>query len=286
MRALIKGPPYGFYPDNSSELKDMLVSFEQKSRWENASELSSFPGSMVVPHAGLMYSGLTASYGYSRLRLFGRKVKRAVLFAPSHRYQFEGVALPVANGFQTPLGSLFLDEHVAKSLHDLPWVHSSDQIHLEEHSLQVQIPFLQHFLPGDITLIPFIISQPPTYSLAEKMMDELLEVLGDSAPLDTVFIASSDLYHGSHYTQCNHCDQNTIQGILNDSASAFFEKSVKGQYQACGSLPIACLKILNEKLGFERANLLHHTNSNDITGDIGGYVVGYSCIAFDKGEGK
>src|SRR5512140_2160916 len=114
------------------------------------------PKVLVGPHAGYVYSGSTAGHGYAALRTVAPRVRRVVLIGPAHRVAVRGVAIPSANRFETPLGSVHLDRPALEALSSAPHVVVSDRAHAAEHSLEVQLPFLQTVLER-FTLVPLVV---------------------------------------------------------------------------------------------------------------------------------
>ncbi len=277
----ITGPPMGFYPPDKSSLQNIMQSFEKKFEKMSLERPNGKIRGLVVPHAGLIYSGFTA---YCAYKLFSQQPLPEqpviVLLAPSHQSFFEGMVTSQQSTFQTPLGDLPTADRYLEPLLQKPWVDSSPGMHRDEHSLQVQIPFLQYLFNDGISiqLLPFLLSGNYSSEQWTKIFDDFLSLLPKEK--DVYFIASSDLYHGESYDTACAKDQKTIQGILKDPASEFWHRCLDRTYMACGCLPIFALKYMAEKGGFLNTQVVHRTNSNDVIGEIGGYVVGYTSILF------
>ncbi len=142
---------------------------------------------LIVPHAGYPYSGPIAASAYARLRPARDNIRRVVLLGPAHRDWFEGLALPSAGAFRTPLGDIPIDREASQTLCALPQVTIRDDAHKAEHSLEVHLPFLQRMLPA-FSLVPLAVGE----ASAEDVAGALAAVWGGP---ETVIIISSDLSH-------------------------------------------------------------------------------------------
>ena len=222
------------------------------------------PKALVVPHAGYVYSGPVAATAYARLVPVRDRVHRVVLLGPSHRVAFDGLAVPGADAFDTPLGRVEIDTGgVARAL-ALPQVQRLDAAHAREHSLEVQIPFLQVVLP-QFRLVPIVVG--------DATPDEISEVIdtlwgGD----ETVVLVSSDLSHYLSYEEARAIDRETTQAIERlDPAAIGFD-------QACGRLPVQGLLLSARRRGLH-ARTLDLRSSGDTAGSRDS-VVGYGAYAF------
>ncbi|HEX6733598.1 MAG TPA: AmmeMemoRadiSam system protein B [Azonexus sp.] len=221
------------------------------------------PKAIIVPHAGYIYSGPTAACAYAALAPWRQTIRRVVLLGPTHRVAVRGLALPSCRAFATPLGEIRLDTAAMAALDELPQVRRNDAAHALEHSLEVQLPFLQRAL-DEFTLIPLAVGQAEPEAVAE-----VLECLwgGD----ETLLVISSDLSHFLPYATAQQVDRNTCQHILALDARLDPE-------QACGAYPINGLLLLAGRRGLQ-AGLLECCNSGDTAGDRE-RVVGYAAFAF------
>ncbi len=239
---------------------------------------------LVSPHAGYAYSGQTAAYGYRLLE--GRDVSTVVLIGPSHQAYFAGVSVYPKGEWETPFGNVKIDEEFAEKLMEK---HGSigfyPEGHSQEHSLEVQIPFLQKVMKG-FKIVPIVIG-------GQEL--RIWQILADAlAPLvegkKVLIVASSDLYHGYSYDRCKATDRRTLKFIENMNHQGLAKGLADGGCQACGGGPIVTLLLVAKKLGFDKVKLLHYTNSGDVTGDKSGYIVGYSSLVVykegDDGEGS
>jgi AmmeMemoRadiSam system protein B len=248
-----------FYPADPDQLREMV---QHLLRAAPAAGVP--PKAIIVPHAGYVYSGLTAAQGYARLGLGRSRIRRVVLLGPSHRVAFRGLAVSSAAGFVTPLGTIPVDLPAVKQALDLDCVRRFDPAHEREHSLEVQLPFLQETLDA-FTLVPFVVGQADPAEVAE-----VLERMwgGD----DTAIVVSSDLSHYQEYGAAQRTDQATADAVV-----ALRQDAVDSD-AACGAMPIRGLLLAARRRGL-RAQALDVRNSGDTAGDRD-RVVGYGAFAF------
>jgi MEMO1 family protein len=225
---------------------------------------SEAPKAVIVPHAGYAYSGPVAAAAYAALRPARSRIRRVVLVGPSHRVQFRGLALSTADAFMTPLGTIDIARDAADALRNLPQVCELDRAHSLEHSLEVQLPFLQTVL-DEFELVPVLVGE----ATAEEV-GEVLEALWGGP--ETVFVISSDLSHYHDYPTAQRIDRDTTFAIEHFDAAA-----IDGEH-ACGCRPICGLLCVARAHGL-RVTTLDVRNSGDTAGDRK-RVVGYGAFAF------
>ena len=248
-----------FYPAAPAELTRQVDRMLADARAAPAPP----PKALIAPHAGYVYSGPIAASAYAQLAGCAGRIRRVVLLGPAHRAFVRGLALPGARRFATPLGEVEVDQEAVAALRDLPQVVESPPAHEAEHSLEVQLPFLQRLL-GRFTLLPL--------AVGEATADEVAEVLerlwgGD----ETLVVVSSDLSHYLPYDAARRTDRRTVDRLLTLDAHLNHE-------QACGATPVNGLLRVARRRGL-RADLLDLRNSGDTAGDR--YrVVGYAAVAF------
>jgi len=223
------------------------------------------PKALVVPHAGYLYSGPVAAAAYDTLVPARGIVKRVVLLGPVHRVPVRGLALPGADAFDTPLGRVAIDRAAADSLAGLRQVVKSEPAHAMEHSLEVQLPFLQKVL-GDFTLVPLAVGDASVAEVAE-----VIERLWGGA--ETLIVVSTDLSHYHSYDEARRLDARTLARIAACATDL-------GHEEACGATP------LNGMLHLARTRRLSvrqlaACNSGDTAGGRG-RVVGYSAFALEE----
>jgi len=236
----------------------MVTGFLQRA----ASTSLTPPKAIIVPHAGYIYSGPVAATAYAQLRPAG--ISRVVLIGPSHRVFFYGLVAPELLAWETPLGEILIDFQTLEKVMTLPQVQPSDIAHEQEHSLEVQLPFLQTVL-DDFQLIPLVAGDTTKEEVAE-----VLDALWGGP--ETLVVISSDLSHYESYEQASEKDRVTAQAIV-DLDTRGLESD-----DACGLLPIAGLVHLAQQKGM-RAELLDLHNSGDTAGPHDS-VVGYGAFAF------
>ncbi|OIQ80876.1 hypothetical protein GALL_373730 [mine drainage metagenome] len=253
-----------FYPGNPVDLaRDVDAMLAEAAL--NAPHFQ--PKALIAPHAGYIYSGPVAASAYSLLKPIAQRIRRVVLLGPTHRVAIRGLALPGASAFDTPLGTVAIDQAAVKLIADLPQVTVSPQAHALEHSLEVHLPFLQALLP-DFKLLPLAVGMASPEDVAE-----VLEILwgGD----ETLIVISSDLSHFLPYELAREADGETAQAILDLRQPVSHE-------QACGGTPVNGL-MLAARRHHLTPHLLDLRNSGDTAGDRD-RVVGYGAFAFTGAE--
>lgn len=222
------------------------------------------PKAIIVPHAGYVYSGPIAAAAYAKLAPFKDRIKRVVLLGPCHRVAVLGVALSSADSFATPLGNVPIDHGLDAGLLAFPQVQVFDATHEQEHSLEVQLPFLQSVL-GDFKVLPMVVGDASPSEVA----DVLQTVLGGP---ETLIVISSDLSHYLDYDTARTLDLQTCLAIETLDANAI------GDAQACGRMPVKGVLELAKRRGMS-VETLDLRNSGDTAGPRG-EVVGYGAWAF------
>lgn len=220
------------------------------------------PKALIVPHAGYAYSGPVAGRAYGTIADAARPLRRIVLIGPSHREWFRGVAVPVAQAFATPLGIVPIDSAVDE-LRRVDVIVASDVPHALEHSLEVQLPFLQRLAPA-AAIVPLLVGDA-----SPGEVERVLDALWDEP--DTLVIVSSDLSHYHPYDIARKIDAATAQSILQG------REDLSGE-QACGCIAVDGLARIRRKRRL-RADLLDLRNSGDTAGDRH-RVVGYGAFGF------
>ena len=219
------------------------------------------PKAIIVPHAGYIFSGPIAASAFAQLIPAKDKIHRVVLLGPCHRVALSGLATSSADYFETPLGSIPIDRELSQQLLQLPQVHELDLTHAQEHSLEVQLPFLQQVL-NEFTLLPLVVGDA-----SSTEVHEVLEAVwgGD----ETLIVISSDL---SHYSTAQSIDATTRKAIEN------LDVDHNHHDQACGRNPVLGLLLSARKHNL-KVSTLDLRNSGDTAGDRD-KVVGYGAWAF------
>ncbi len=223
------------------------------------------PKAIVAPHAGYIYSGSTAAQAYARVVNGRDRISRVVVLGPAHRVGFRGMALSDADFYTTPLGDICIDQDATELIRLLPSVVSLAKAHAEEHSLEVQLPFLQRCL-DHFSLVPIVVGQCPADDVAR-----VIEALWGGP--ETLIVISSDLSHFLSYADARQKDADTSGQILACSAT------LSGD-QACGANPLnGLLQVLKRKnLSISELQVI---NSGDTAGDRS-RVVGYGAYVVNE----
>lgn len=249
-----------FYPDNPRELAAMLRGF-----LDEAKSVPLQPKALIAPHAGYIYSGPVAASAYALLQPLRERIRRVIVLGPVHRVWTPGLALPGVDAFDTPLGRIPLDQQAMAEIAGLPQVQVHPAAHAQEHSLEVQLPFLQSVL-ADFSLLPLAVGGADAEAVAA-----VLERLWGGE--ETLIVVSSDLSHFLSYAEAQQVDRATVAGIL------AFDNHLVGE-QACGCHPVNGLLLAARRRGLT-PHLLDLRNSGDTAGDRS-RVVGYAAIAFTE----
>lgn len=276
-RSFIAG---SWYPGSPEALRQVVDDYlAQATLFPTSDELIA----LISPHAGYSYSGQTAAYAYRQLQ--GRTYETVVLLGPSHRDNFGPIAISNQKYYWTPLGKVELDAEFIHALARRVTVQHVGQDH--EHSLEIQLPFLQRAL-GTFKLVPIMLGLP-FYIVGERARatcEALANALADLARGKRVLlVASSDLSHLDNYAAVKKFDARTeelvaafdVEGLIH-----YFQKD--GECRACGDAPIITVLLAARARGANRVRVLHRTNSGDVTGERehADYVVGYMAVGVYK----
>jgi len=216
---------------------------------------------LIVPHAGYIYSGQTAAAAYSRLAPLADSIERVVVVGPAHRVALEGMALPSVDAFATPLGNIPLDQDGIVRIAQLPGICVSDEAHRQEHSLEVQLPFLQTVL-GSFSLVPIVVGH-----CAPKTVAAVMDALWGGS--ETLLVVSTDLSHFHPYAQACARDALTCERIQAK------DNTLNGQ-DACGAYAVNGL-MSTEHCRSMSVQLIDMCNSGDTAGSRD-RVVGYGAF--------
>lgn len=248
-----------FYPGDPRVLKQTVDDYLAE-----ASPDGEPPKALIVPHAGFVYSGPIAASAYATLVKARAIVRRVVLLGPAHRVPLRGLAASSADRFETPLGTVALDRAATDLALALPQVRVMDAAHAQEHSLEVQLPFLQEVLER-FTLVPFVVGDTGPDEVAE-----VLDLLWGGP--ETLIVISSDLSHYHTYATARALDTATSAAI-----EALRPQDI-GYEQACGRIPVNGLLAVARRRGLH-ARTLDLRNSGDTAGSRD-QVVGYGAYVF------
>lgn len=229
----------------------------------------------VVPHAGLMYSGHVAAALYGAVRI----PRRVIILCPNHTGLGAEVAINLRGVWRTPLGALPIDEPLAAALAGQSRFFQDDRLaHAREHSLEVQLPFLQILAP-QTTFVPVCIRRP-SYEICAAV-GEAIARIGQNGQIDLAILASSDLnhYEDQHTTLAK--DQKAIDAVLALDPRRLWDVVRDEDISMCGILSTTAMLVAANGLGAKSATLLKHATSGDINGDYRA-VVGYAAILIEQ----
>jgi hypothetical protein len=252
-----------FYPAEEVELKSDVHEYLAHAHEELTQQYKP-PMAIVVPHAGYIYSGAVAASAYKQIIPFKDQINRVVLLGPSHKVGFSGLAVPASDIFRTPLGDIRIDQEGIQKISDLAQVIVSDQAHYEEHSLEVQLPFLQEILT-EFTLIPIVVGDAGRHEVAEVIN----RLWGD---VHTLIVISTDLSHYHEYYEAKKLDRATSDAIVH------LKPNLIGYEDACGRNGLKGMMTVAQEKDLS-VDILDLRNSGDTAGDKS-RVVGYGAYVF------
>lgn len=270
-----------FYPDDPKELSQMIDTFLNNARPERI-EGDIF--ALISPHAGYGFSGGTAAYGYKLIE--DNPYRTVIVIGRSHRYGFSGVSVYPEGIFRTPLGDLAVDKNFTQKIlyKDKDIFFDPAAFENEEHSLEVQLPFLQRVLSG-FKIVPIMMGDCD-FEACQNLAYLLKEAIGSRK--DVLVIASTDMYHGYDYDESDLIDSLTLDYLKTMDAQGLYSGLREGRFQLCGGLPVVATLILAKELGHKKISLLNHTNSAEVTGRKikGIWTVGYGSLVIDQQKGE
>ncbi len=254
-----------FYPGTQSSLQKEISKYVEKdAKKENARGVMS-------PHAGYMYSGPVAGATLCRIQ----PAKTFIILGPNHTGLGKPFSIMKAGQWRTPLGEVKIDEKLSNAImEESKFVLEDDSAHIYEHSIEVQLPFLQ-YLFKDFMLVPIVVShaESSTYiSIGEAIAEAIKKTNADS-----VIIASSDMTHYEPQAQAQKNDKEAIDAILKLDVKKFLDTVAKLDISMCGYGPVSIMMSACRKLGSTGARLVKYQTSGDITGDYSS-VVGYAGV--------
>ena len=263
---------------------------EEVDRYLEAAGPVAAPGrlvGLVSPHAGLRYSGPVAAFGYGLLPALSAGAARGpgkdvpvVLVGPSHRAAFDGVALHAAGAWDTPLGRVAIDEEIAQALLDAdPVVFDDPDVHRDEHSLEMQMPFLQRLLPG-LRIVPLLMGSQAREEV-EALAGALAKALSGRRVL---LLASSDLSHYQPAEDANRVDARVVDEVSRFDADALMDRLERHHNVACGGGPVVAVMKAARALGADQSSVLKYGDSGDVVEGDKSHVVGYLSAALTAGS--
>ncbi len=259
----------GFYSNNREELSRQIDYFLQ-----NAKTPSSPPENikaLIAPHAGYVYSGLVAAAAYRLVR--GKDYETVIVIGPSHQYGFDGCSIYLRGGFETPLGIAAVDEPLALEVSKTSGFGFIPEAHAQEHSLEVQVPFIQKVLPR-AKIVPIVMGYP-SKSTVTALADSLAKALPGKKVL---IVASTDMSHYLAKNRANDTDNKTISLIQSFDTGLLLRKIQRGENILCGGGPVISVLLYAQKAGRPKVEILDYADSSR-AGTPESQVVGYMSAA-------
>ncbi len=282
----------GWYPKQRDALRSTLNQHDRAAVAHKDMKVGQIFG-LIVPHAGYRFSGTTAAAGY---RLLDKeRIKRVIILAPSHKGAFEGAALPFFDAYQTPLGSVPVDTQCVQKLAKNPLFKQRQEVWRQEHSLEVQLPFIQHYLGDHVRIVPLIIG-----TASMKQLNALATTLKECIDEHTLIVVSSDFtHHGARFgyspfagdddvqESIKKSDRTIIDAIMHKKARYVDRLLNQTQATVCGRMPIKLFKLLQEKGTWPQlqGELVDYKTSYAVTRDPINSV-SYATIIFTKKGAK
>ncbi len=241
---------------------------------------------LIAPHAGYEFSGGVAAHGYKAIQ--GRNYRTVIIIAPSHRYGFKGFSVYPTGKFATPLGVIEVDRDFAQKLIAADKEVYFDPLAFEkEHSLEVQLPFLQKVLSNknNFRIVP-IISGDCDFAACQRLASAIKDIIASRN--DVLVVASSDMYHGYDYQEAEVVDNLTLSYLKKMDAGALYDGLSQGRLQLCGGLAVVTTILLAKELGYNQLEVLKYANSATVTGRMtkGIWTVGYASCIIDAKAGE
>jgi AmmeMemoRadiSam system protein B len=263
-----------FYPGSASKLRSEI------ERFLSNSEKVPVDGkivALIVPHAGYVYSGQIAAHAYKQIE--GMHFDTVVMIGVSHRMPFRGAAIYKSGAYETPLGTVKVDDELASELMNqtdiLEFYPDADAI---EHSLEVQVPFLQVVL-SDFKIVP-ILMRDWSGMISYAISDALAKVMKDK---NVLIVASTDMSHYHPYKEAVSMDDVALTSIKRMDIEQLDDDLASGEAELCGAGGVIVTLMTAKKLGIEGIEILKYANSGDVTGDKSDGVVGYfSAVIYQK----
>ena len=270
-----------WYPGKAEVLRKTIESFLDEAVMP---EFEGQPVGLIVPHAGYIYSGLTAAHAFKTLQ--GKRFTRVIVLSPSHQPYRQPLLTTAHDAYATPLGLVPVDREALRTLNSL--LNKDGGLELasvrkdQEHSLEIELPFLQTVLPGGFKLIPLMMVDQSA-SLARLLSAALVKLIESfSSEEPTLLVASSDLSHFYSERVANRLDGNLAQAVRDFDLDAFYQHKQRGEMEACGLAPMATVLQTSHLLGADQVTITDYRTSAAVTGDKTS-VVGYLSAVISTG---
>ena len=265
-----------WYPGNPEILsRDVKRYFENSKKEKVEGEIVA----LVSPHAGYMYSGQVAAYAYKLIE--GKSFDTVIIVAPSHQAFFKGASIYDRGGYRTPLGVVSVDVEFSKKMME-KWkgIQFIPEAHSKEHSLEIQIPFLQTILKT-FKLVPIVMEPEWSWESCQPLASAISETARGK---NVLIVASSDLSHFHSYDEAVRLDHIILNHVGRFDTEGLHRDLRSGRCEACGGGPILTIMLVAKALGANKGKVLKYLNSGDVTGDRS-RVVGYAAGVFYKAAG-
>ncbi len=255
-----------WYPGKASRLR---LEVEEHLNSAAVADVQGQLVALISPHAGYRYSGQVAAYAYKLLK--NRKISSVVVIAPSHRAYFRGVSVYDRGGYRTPLGVVPLDNDLISALKQRESrIKYVAEAHSQEHSLEIQLPFLQVLAP-EFKLVPLVMGNQD-FTTCEWLAEAVSDCIDKNGSV--LIVASSDLSHFHPYQGAKRLDQVVLDKVDEFDPRGLSDSLAKGKCEACGGGPMVTAMLAARRLGANKSRVLRYANSGDVTGDHSS-VVGY-----------
>lgn len=262
-----------WYPSDKARLSSVLDSYLAAAKVE---PIKGEVKALIVPHAGLIYSGGVAAYAYKTIQ--NEDYSTVLLLGFCHRRHFDGISVYKEGYFDTPLGPIEVDSQLASDIISRnKKIIFYPEAFTGENSIELELPFIKKVLPNS-KIVPIAFGSGE-FSYCKIMADILADVL--SKRKDVILIASADMSHYRTYDEAKKIDLKSLELLRNFEAREIYEKSILGEQLFCGYMPVTTTLLACEKIGADKVAVLKYANSGDVTGDKR-RVVGYASVAIYK----
>jgi len=259
-----------FYPDSPSSLEAMIDDFLTKAETRT---ISGKIVGLIVPHAGYVYSGQVAANAYKQIE--GMNFDTVVMAGVSHRAAVRGASVYSSGSYRTPLGDVEIDDDLAGKLMEQNGIFSFEpRVHAMEHSLEVQVPFLQRVL-SDFKIVPILMGYW-SKAVCSAVSDTLAQVIEGR---NVLLLASTDMSHYHPYDIACEMDEAALISIREMNTAQLMDDLESKKCELCGAAPVLTVLMTAKKLEADGIEILKYANSGDVTGDRSDGVVGYFSAA-------
>ncbi len=274
-----------FYTADASQLRLEIEKYLAKAKIE---KIKANIKAIMVPHAGYIYSAPVAAYSFKQLQ--DKEIKTAVIICNSHTTYFNGVAIDDSDAWQTPLGLVAIDKNLAdKLVESEEAIKYNSQAHIADHTLEIQLPFLQTVLKDGFKIVPILFGN--TY---DDSYQRLAKALANNLGQNDIVVISTDMSHYPGYEDANRVDKQTLEMIktadvakLEEHISQVESQNISGEQTVlCGIDGVKTAIELYHLLGWDKIEILKYANSGDVPVGDKASVVGYGAVAFAKIKNK